>query len=491
MSTTKDKRFRTYFEVRNVDAGDGEMYLEGVSDTGLPNRRGMLLDYETSRPHIVAFVKEFEDRTGGASKGPLRIMHDEDASAAAGKIVNLDLNDDDKTIPVRVHVVDEVAKTKVSASVLNAFSWFWRSVGAPWKDAELTAKHGKPIYRFTGRPVELSLVDSPGVPGTGFTIENADFGLEEDDMDEKDESTKPEGGEEIKNGVYTAGRLMSLLEGLTYVQTAIASEESKEGDSNEIPEELRDAIKALAPVVTKYAAEQIAELVGGEDEDMFVSDDDEFSDIANVADDEGDEIANLDAILNGDYPGHPFRGNQYAKGKGGGRKGAGGAHHQASKMAHRASVAASSGKSGHNVAAKSHKAAAALHEAKGNKRMVAHHKAQEKFHRGESKLRAKAATFQNSDGGDDAGVKNSDSGTSAEILAALAAEVTPIVDVKNADKPDATILVTKDEDAGIEVKNVDTIRAEGIRAEAVRIAALPEGEQAAAIAARIFKGIAG
>ena len=322
MSTTKDKRFRTYFEVRNVDADDGEMYLEGVSDTGLPNRRGMLLDYETSRPHIVAFVKEFEDRTGGASKGPLRIMHDEDASAAAGKIVNLDLNDDDKTIPVRVHVVDEVAKTKVSASVLNAFSWFWRSVGAPWKDAELTAKHGKPIYRFTGRPVELSLVDSPGVPGTGFTIENADFGLEEDDMDEKDESTKPEGGEEIKNGVYTAGRLMSLLEDLTYVQTAIASEESKEGDSDEIPAELRDAIKALAPVVTKYAAEQIAELVGGEDEDMFVSDDDEFSDIANVADDEGDEIANLDAILNGDYPGHPFRGNQHAKGKGGGRQAA-------------------------------------------------------------------------------------------------------------------------------------------------------------------------
>lgn len=487
MSAAKDKRFRTYFEVRNVDAGDGEMYLEGVSDTGLPNRRGMLLDYETSRPHIVAFVKEFEDRTGGASKGPLRIMHDEDASAAAGKIVNLDLNDDDKTIPVRVHVVDEVAKTKVSASVLNAFSWFWRSVGAPWKDAELTAKHGKPIYRFTGRPVELSLVDSPGVPGTGFTIENADFGLEEDDMDEKDESTKPEGGEEIKNGVYTAGRLMSLLEDLTYVQTAIASEESKEGDSDEIPAELRDAIKALAPVVTKYAAEQIAELVGGEDEDMFVSDDDEFSDIANVADDEGDEIANLDAILNGDYPGHPFRGNQHAKGK------VGGPSHLFSRGAHRASVRAHSASAGHKEhesAAKLHKHAATWHAKAGNKRMESYHKAQSSHHRSLAKITNPAYT-KNADGGDDASVKNSDSATSAEILAALAAEATPAVDVKNADKPDATKVITKDEDAGVEVKNADTIRTEGIRAEAVRIAALPEGEQAAAIAARIFKGIAG
>lgn len=484
-----DKKFRTYFEVRNVDADDGEMYLEGISDTGLPNRRGMLLDYDTSRPHIVEFVKEFEERTNGQSKGPLRVMHEEDAAAAAGKIVALELDDKAKTIPVRVHVVDEVAKTKVAASVLNAFSWFWRSVGAPWKDAELSAKFGKPIYRFTGRPVELSLVDSPGVPGTGFTIENADFGLEEDDMAEE---VKTE--EEIKNGAHTTGRLFGFLEDLKYIQRCITEEEAREGHESDMPEEIQSALRLLAPAVAKYAVEQVSEIIDDEDFDMFVSDSDEMADVANVDSGEGEEIANLDAILNGDYPGHPFRGNQHAKGKGGGRKGAGGKHHQASKMAHRASVAASSGKGGHNVAAKAHKAAAALHAAKGNKRMEAHHKAQAAFHSKEHKLREQAKSFQNSDGGAAPGdVKNSDGATNTEILTALAAAAAPGVDVKNAatDAVASTTLVTKDEDAGVDVKNADTIRAESIRTEAARIAALPEGQRAIAVTAALFRGIAG
>ena len=483
------KKLRTFFEIRNVDSADGEMYLEGVSDTGLPNRRGMLLDYASSKPYIEAFVKEFEERTAGESKGPLRIMHSEITSA--GKIVNLDLVDADCTIPVRVHVVDDEAKTKVEAKVLNAFSWYWRSVGAPWEDKELTAKEGRKILRFTGKPVELSLVDSPGVPGTGFTIENADFGEEEDEMDEPtntDPAKDDAASTDVKNGVYTAGRLMSLVEDLHYLQKSIASEESSEGDSNEIPKELLEAVQLFAPIAAKYATKQIAELVGMDEDEMFVGDDDEFEDIENADDADVDDVMNAD-VVNGDFPGHPFRGNQYKSGKGG----KGGKHHQASLAAHRASVGASRGKVSHTAAAKSHRAAASLHASKGNKAMEAHHKQQAKFHAGEAKLRKQAKSFQNADGGDDPNVVKNADGTNpnqpdvsqdpASILADLAKSAAPNADVKNADASKHGTVVTKDQDNGVDVKNADAIRK-----EAERIAALPEGERAAAVAAKIIQG---
>lgn len=468
-----NKRFRTFFGVRNVDSSTGEMYLEGVSDTGLPNRRGMLLDYASSKPYIEEFVKEFEERTGGESKGPLRIMHSDTISA--GKIVNLDLDDATCSIPVRVHVVDEDAKMKVEAKVLNAFSWYWRSVGPAVEDKELSAKEGRKIYRFTGRPVELSLVDSPGVPGTGFTIENADFGEEDDDMNEPtttEPAKTPEPSRDVKNGVYTAGRLMSLVEDLAYLQKAVAAEEGKEGDSAEIPSELLDAVQMFAPIAAKYATAQLAELVKGEDEDMFVSDDDDFADIPNA---DGKDVED---VVNGDYPGHPFHGNQHTGGKGG----RAGAHHAASKAAHRASVKAHSSQDSkaHASAAKAHKGAAALHAAKGNKRMEAYHKAQAEHHRSLAKITGGA---KNSDSGDPAtDVKNSDQ-SAADILADLAKAAAPATDVKNADVKSARSVVTKDQDNGVEVKNAD-----GIRKEAERIAALPEGERAAAVLAKILQG---
>jgi len=84
-------------------------------------------------------------------------------------------------------------------------------------------------------------------------------------------------------------------------------------------------------------------------------------------------------------------------------------------------------------------------------------------------------------------VKNAEEPTGADLLADLAAQHAPAADVKNADKPETKLaVVTKDEDNGVNVKNAEA----QTRAEAERIAALPESDRAAAIAAKIFGAVA-
>ena len=86
-------------------------------------------------------------------------------------------------------------------------------------------------------------------------------------------------------------------------------------------------------------------------------------------------------IANGDFPGHPFRGNQYADGKGGT-----GEHHLASEAAHHASKEAKD--------KKSHRAAASAHEDAGNSDTADYHHAMAAFH---SKSAASEGRMKNTD----------------------------------------------------------------------------------------------
>jgi hypothetical protein len=80
-----------------------------------------------------------------------------------------------------------------------------------------------------------------------------------------------------------------------------------------------------------------------------------------------------DIVEKGDYPGHPFHGNQYVGGEGGGKE------HAASRSAHESGKAASD-KKGHEKAAKAHAQAAKLHEAAGNETTAAYHEAMSHYH---------------------------------------------------------------------------------------------------------------
>lgn len=263
-------------------------------------------------------------------------------------------------------------------------------------------------------------------------------------------------GEAVKNGVYTAGRIGEVVETLHWLQKAIEAEEKKEGDDPGLPDDLKAVVRDLSGVWARYTAAQAQELAGGEDVDMLhVSDDDEFEDL---------EVENCDGIENGDFPGHPFRGNQYKRG------GKAGAHHGASLTARRATIRAhaSGDKASHKAASSYHKRAAAEHKKAGNKKMEAHHKSQASYHAGVAGR-----------------VKNADDVANADLpavdLAALVARVEALesASVKNADIPapvpapvhvPVLTTITKDDDSS-SVQNADI--PDPLRARAETIASAP------------------
>ena len=478
------------FSIQNADAE--KRLVSGVSESGEPNGAGLRLDYATSKPLLVAWSEGISKKTKGASKGILRVMH---KLETVGKIVELGFDDEKRYIFVTVHVSDDKTWKKIQDGEYTGFSWWWRTQGAPWKNEDATKAYGRPIFDYTGKPIDLSIVDAAGVPGSDFTdIQNADF-PEDDEMNEKETTAPAETGTDIKNGMYTAGRFGEALESIHWLIKAVESEEKKEGEDATIPDELKDGLRALAGPIAKYMVAQVNELAGGDDVDMFyVSDDDEFEDLGDVQNAE---------IQNGDFPGHPFRGNQHA----GGHKA--GAQHGASLSAHRATVRAHAAgdKASHKAAAGYHKAAAKANAAAGNKRLAAHHKEMAAYHMGVAGRvkNADGADVQNSDKADllskfesrlaaleaAKDVKNSDHAKGDDILATLAAAAAPAAaDVKNADAASAGRVITKEEDSSnggsLDVKNADIAR----RAEAERLSSLPESERAIAIAAKIFQGAA-
>lgn len=439
----KQKEIRNVFMIRNAESVDGEMYLEGISEPGAPNKRGLMLDAETSWPHIQAYIQEFQDRTEGASMGALRAMHD--AHREIGKVVEVNLGQS-PAIPVRVHVVSEEAKKFVEARVLNAFSWNWAVVGTMWEDKDASKKYGKKIMRYTGRPIELSLVDAPGIPETGFTVV-ANFD-EEETMSEPNEApavaevpnsdpapVAPEvpaapvveatapAPVTVENGLYTAGQFGEALEGLAYIQRVISGEERAEGDTTEIPDDLKAAIGEVAKVYAKYAAAQASELIdAGKDVDAF--------------DMEDEDVENAD--------GKKF--SHFA------------AAHKASVKAH-----ASEDADDHEAAAGAHKRAAIESEKAGKVKMAKYHRAQQKAHK---------AAVANCNNGDQ--VANADAAILQRLndIDARCAALETARSVANSDKPDAPakpapVAVFHDPDQGGTVKNGD-IDTNGMSLEELR-----------------------
>ena len=401
----------TFVSIANGATDKGKRLVSGYMDSGEPNNQGFLLDYDTSLPYIRKYIAAFEGRTSGVSKGAVRVMHQ---PTPVGKIVEFGFDNAAKALPITVKVDDDDAWDKVEASVYTGFSGHWNVVGQKWLDDDMTAKHGRPIYRFTGDPVEVSLVDVPRVPGCEFqSIENAN--IPGGDMPEETPATAPiteptpapaetpapapEAPAEapVENGIYTARQILSTIEDLGWMQKATEAEETQEGAGSAAPAKLKAAISELAKAALEYTTEQVAEFIEGEDEDALIEELDEI---------EGGDVENGETgeVENGDYPGHPFHGNQHKKGK----KGATQAQH-ASKRAAGASAAAKGAhkyttntSAHHKSAAMAHTEAAKAHSKAGNKKLAAYHTAKAASHNTHAEAVKSGDTdpVQNGDNGD-------------------------------------------------------------------------------------------
>ena len=70
-----------------------------------------------------------------------------------------------------------------------------------------------------------------------------------------------------RKGLYSVGFLASILADLGYLQDSVAWEAEYEGDGSPVPAALMDAMKTLGQILIDMTAEEVAELVGGDDED--------------------------------------------------------------------------------------------------------------------------------------------------------------------------------------------------------------------------------
>ncbi len=153
-----------FIPITKVDAVRREVW--GTAGEESPDKSGEIMDWDTSVPLWREWSKSIQDASGGKSLGNVRGMHN---NVAAGKVISIEFNDQRRTIPVGVKVVDDNEWHKVEEGVYTGFS-----VGGAyekiWQDGA--------NKRYTARPSEISLVDNPCMYGATFQMVKADGAIE-------------------------------------------------------------------------------------------------------------------------------------------------------------------------------------------------------------------------------------------------------------------------------------------------------------------------
>lgn len=133
------------------------------------DKSGEVMDYATSKPLFEKWSAGVSAATNGLSKGNVRVMHQ---SQVAGKLTELDFNDEDQSIEVCSKIVDDNEWQKVLEGCYTGFS-----VGG--KYAKRWNEGG--VKKYTAEPSEVSIVDNPCVTSATFHLIKAD-GTESDIM---------------------------------------------------------------------------------------------------------------------------------------------------------------------------------------------------------------------------------------------------------------------------------------------------------------------
>lgn len=162
---------RVFVPLTKVDEEQRLVY--GTITQEVIDQSGEVMDYESSKPNFEKWSSEAEERSGGLSKGNLRVMH---GLNVAGKLTDLAFNDDDKTIEVCAKVVDDGEWEKVLEGCYTGFS-VGGKYGKKWNEVV----DGQQIKKYTAVPNEVSLVDNPCVKSATFSLVKAD-GAEESIM---------------------------------------------------------------------------------------------------------------------------------------------------------------------------------------------------------------------------------------------------------------------------------------------------------------------
>jgi len=155
--------FSAFLQLQKVDVSKRQVW--GTAAIEQPDRAREIMDYEKSLPNFLNWSRDMVQASGGLSKGNVRAMH---GDIAAGKVIHFEPRDDTKSIYVGAEIVDENEWQKVLKGVYTGFS-VGGSYGSKWPDPVLGG-----YTRYEAKPVEISLVDVPCMPGAQFEVVKAD-----------------------------------------------------------------------------------------------------------------------------------------------------------------------------------------------------------------------------------------------------------------------------------------------------------------------------
>lgn len=159
------KKARVFVPLTKVDEAQRLVY--GTITQEVLDKSGEVMDYETSKPFFEKWSDEIHTASNGLSKGNLRVMH---GLSVAGKLTDINFDDDSKSIDVCAKVVDDGEWEKVLEGCYTGFS-----VGGKYE--KRWTDNG--VKKYTAGPNEVSLVDNPCVGTATFNLVKADGHVDE------------------------------------------------------------------------------------------------------------------------------------------------------------------------------------------------------------------------------------------------------------------------------------------------------------------------
>ncbi len=187
-----------------IKVDEATQQIWGTAAIEEPDCIDEVMDYATSKPEFIAWSTKIRKDSGGKSLGNVREMH---GLTAVGKVISLHFNDVTKSLEIGTKIVERSTWNKVLEGVLTGFS-----IGGRYLKTWMDGKH----KRYTIRPMEISVVDSPAMSGATFslvkangttetrvfkqvqprpmppTAQSTDFSLSDPSTDTQEEEVKPQ-----------------------------------------------------------------------------------------------------------------------------------------------------------------------------------------------------------------------------------------------------------------------------------------------------------
>ena len=155
--------FQIFAPIEKADAATHTVWGWGAREE--VDQSNEIMDYASSRPEFLAWSGGAQKRSGGKSLGNVRSMHNK---VAAGRLIDFQANDVQKGFYMGAEIVDPTEWDKVEKGVYTGFSVGGKYLRR-WPDSQNPG-----AIRYTARPVEMSIVDSPDIRSAVFDMVKAE-----------------------------------------------------------------------------------------------------------------------------------------------------------------------------------------------------------------------------------------------------------------------------------------------------------------------------